>query len=117
MTHVATVTHVARGVCCAQQQGRQAGCFWNNHPAHYRLRVGSQGSGWVCVPILGVKENVALSAASAKEQLWDGVAAPSRTGANLETQSEAGKGEESMREVEQRGAAELLSPSLGDGNL
>ena len=57
------------GLAVLSSGGGQAGCFWNHHPAHYRLQVGSQGSGWVCLPILGVKENVALLAASAKEKL------------------------------------------------
>ena len=60
MTHVATVTHVAAGLAVLSSGGGQAGCFWKNHPAHYRLRVGSQGSGWVCLPVLGVEETVAL---------------------------------------------------------
>ena len=62
------------GLAVLSSGGGQAGCFWNNHCAHYRLQVSSQGSGWVCLPILGVKENVALLAASAKKKPRDGSA-------------------------------------------
>ena len=56
------------GLAVLSSRGGQAGCFWNNHPAHYRLWVGSWGSGWVYLSILGVKENVSLFATSAKEK-------------------------------------------------
>lgn len=78
------------GLAVLSSRGSQAGCFWNNHPAHYRLRVGSQRSGWVCLPILGVKENVTFLAVSAKEKFWDGVDIPPGKAADVKRQTQGG---------------------------
>ena len=69
--------------------------------------MGSQGSGWVCLPILGVKENVALLAASAKEKKpRDGVDMLPRTVANVEMANPRSKQErEGIKKVEWRWAS------------
>lgn len=78
---------------CARQRGWPGRLFLEWSPSHYRLRVASPGSGWVCLPVLGVQEKVALLAASAEEGLRWHRSASGDSGKCRNGQPEVEKGE------------------------